>query len=150
MQRRSSLKFFSASLISLTFGLLKPVSAWAKWNHAAFTATDYDVALNSYFPDTKIIQSDQIKIGVHAVVENGAVVPVKVDTDLNDLQSITVFVDKNPNPLIANFDLAPECLGFVSTRIKMDQPSNIIAVVKTANGVYMNKTFVEVQEGGCG
>ncbi len=150
MQRREIIKNLMSGSLLIFSGLLKPVVALAKWNQTAFTAEDYQTALDAYFPDEIIVETDQIKIGVHPVVENGAVVPVKIETDLSNPLSITIFVEKNPNPLIANFDLSPGCLGFVSTRIKMDQSSNLAAVVKTDSGVFSNKTFVEVHEGGCG
>ena len=149
MLRRDTLKYLTSASLILLSGLLKPLSALAKWNEAAFSATDFDDAVSHYFPGQKIRESDQITISVHAVVENGAVVPVKIKTDLAKPESITIFIDKNPNPLIANFDLLPGCLGFVSMRIKIDQPSNIIVIVKADNNVFKTKTFVEVHEGGC-
>jgi sulfur-oxidizing protein SoxY len=150
MLRRESLKALTSGSLILLSGLLKPVIALAKWNEAAFAATDFDNAINNYFPDAHIQETDQITISVHPVIENGAVVPVKINTDLENPESITIFVDKNPTPLIANFDLSPHCLGFVSTRIKMEQPSNINVVVKSGVELYKTKTFVEVHEGGCG
>ncbi|HIF50607.1 MAG TPA: thiosulfate oxidation carrier protein SoxY [Thiotrichaceae bacterium] len=150
MLRRDSLKFISSATLVLFSGLLKPVSALAKWNQVAFDDTDYDTAINSYFPDQQMQVSNKIAIKVHPIIENGAVVPVEIKTDLAEPESITIFVDKNPTPLIANFDLFAGSIGFVSTRIKMEQPSNIIVVVKSEGKFYTTKTFVEVQEGGCG
>jgi sulfur-oxidizing protein SoxY len=149
MLRRDILKALASGTLILS-GLLKPISALAKWNQAAFDSTNYDEAINSYFPDQQFEETDQITIGVHPVIENGAVVPVKINTNLSKPESITIFVDKNPTPLIANFDLFPGCLGFVSTRIKMQKPSNIIVVVKADGKFFTTKTFVEVHEGGCG
>jgi sulfur-oxidizing protein SoxY len=149
MLRRDILKYLTTGSLILS-GVLKPLSALAKWNQKAFDATDFNTAINNYFPGQQIQETEQIKISVHPIIENGAVVPVKIKTDLPEPESITIFVDKNPTPLIANFDLFPSCLGFISTRIKMEYPSNIIVVVKTNNELYMTKIFVEVHEGGCG
>lgn len=149
MLRRDILKYLTSGSFILS-GLLKPLSAIAKWNQTAFDATDFNTAINSYFPDQQIHETDQITISVHPDIENGAVVPVKIKTDLANLQSISIFVDKNPTPLIANFDLFPGCFGFVSTRIKMEKPSDIIVVVKSDNKLFMTKTFVVVHKGGCG
>lgn len=150
MLRRDAFKYITSGSILLFSGLLKPIMAFAEWNKAAFTAVDFDKAVAAYFPDHKIQSSNQITIGVHPIVENGAVVPVKINTDISNVESITIFVDKNPNPLIANFDLSPDCIGFVSTRIKVQQPSNIVAIVKNDKGVFSKSTFIEVHEGGCG
>jgi sulfur-oxidizing protein SoxY len=150
MLRRDTLKYLASGSLILLSGLLKPVSVLATWHKAAFAATNFDDAISSYFPGQQIQETDQITISVHPVVENGAVVPVKIKTNLAKPESITIFVDKNPNPLIANFDLFPGCIGFISTRIKVDQPSNIIVVVKSEDKIFTTKKFIEVQEGGCG
>lgn len=150
MLRRESLKYLASGTLILISGLLKPITALAKPNKEAFSASDFESALHTYFPGQEITESDQITIGVHPVIENGAVVPLKINSDLPDIESITIFVDKNPNPLIANFDLSPVCKGFISTRIKVQNPSNIYAVVKSNDKVFMTKTFIEVHEGGCG
>ena len=150
MLRRDTLKYLVSGSIILVSGLLKPMAVLAKWNKAAFSAVDYDEAISAYFPDQEIKESEQITIGVHSVVENGAVVPVKIKTDLPNIESITIFVDKNPNPLIANFDLFPGCEGFISTRIKIQQSSNIIVMVKSDGAIFSTRIFIEVHEGGCG
>jgi sulfur-oxidizing protein SoxY len=150
MLRRDTLKYLASGSLVLFSGLLRPITALAKWNQAAFTAVDFQTAIDAYFPGQQILETDQITIGVHPVIENGAVVPLKIKTDLPKPESITIFVDKNPNPLIANFDLFPGCIGFISTRIKVQEPSNIIAVVKADGKIFSKKTFIEVHEGGCG
>ena len=131
-------------------GLLKPILAFADRNVDAFNAETQSDALAVFFPGLEITPSDAISIGVHDLVENGAVVPIKVNTDLPNVVSITILVEKNPNPLIANFNLTPACAGFVATRIKVGEPSNITAVVKSNDKLFSTTKFVEVVEGGCG
>ncbi len=130
--------------------LLRSAAALAEWNVDAFAAQTEREAIDIFFQNREIIPSDAIKIGVHEVIENGAVVPVKIDTDLPAVQSISIFVEHNPNPLIAHFDLSPECKGFIATRIKVGQPSDIIAIVQSEGKLYSKRKFVEVVEGGCG
>jgi sulfur-oxidizing protein SoxY len=149
MLRRELLKYFASGSIILS-GLLKPLSALAKWNQTAFDATDFESAINNYFPNEKFEDTNKITIGVNPEIENGAVVPIKIKTNLAKPESITIFVEKNPTPLIANFNLFPSCLGIVSTRIKMEVPSDIIVIVKADGKFFKTKTFVEVHEGGCG
>ncbi|MCK5104042.1 MAG: hypothetical protein KAR17_14555, partial [Cyclobacteriaceae bacterium] len=98
----------------------------------------------------EVTPSDAITIGVHDLVENGSVVPLKIKTDLPNVESITILVEKNPNPMIANFNLAPACTGFIATRIKVAEPSYITAIVKSEGKLFSTKKFVEVIEGGCG
>ena len=150
MLRRKFLKILTSTAAIFASGLVMPIKAFAKWNQAAFSAKDFNTAINAYFPKQKIHESNQIKIEVYDEVENGAVVPVKVETSLENVKAITIFADKNPNPLIANFDLSPNCIGFVSTRIKVSEPSNIIVVIDSNDMLYMSKKFIIVHENGCG
>lgn len=149
MERRHLLKLLVSSTVFLT-GIIKPLAALAKWDQKAFDATNYDDAIKHYFPDTAFQDTDKITIGVNAEIENGAVVPIKIKTDFKNLESITIFVEKNPTALIANFNLYPGCLGNVSTRIKMEKPSDVIVIVKSGDKYYRTKKFVVVHEGGCG
>ena len=74
----------------------------------------------------------------------------EIKTDLKKVKTITIFAEKNPNPLIANFNLWPNCIGFVSTRIKVSEPSNIIVIVNANENLFMTKKFITVHENGCG
>ncbi len=140
----------SAIILASVGGLLKPLFAFADWNVDAFSAETEVDALAEFFHGIKVTPSDAITIGAHDLVENGAVVPVKVKTDLPNVESITILVEKNPNPLIANFNLSPACAGFIATRIKVGEPSTITAIVKSDGKLFSTKKFVEVIEGGCG
>ncbi len=148
MKRRQLVKRLIA--LPLLGGLLKSVAVMAEWNVEAFAAETEEEALQVIFPGRSVTPSDEIKIGVHTLIENGAVVPVKIETDLPAVQSISILVEKNPNALIAHFDLSPECKGFVATRIKVGEPSDIIVVVQSEGKLYSKRQFVEVVEGGCG
>jgi sulfur-oxidizing protein SoxY len=148
MKRRKLVKYIISVPVLGT--LLRSAAALAEWNVEAFAAETEKHALDVFFPGREIIASDAIKIGVHELIENGAVVPLKIETDLPAVQSISIFVEKNPNPLIAHFDLSPECKGFIATRIKVGQPSDIMAIVQSEGKLYSKRKFVEVVEGGCG
>ncbi len=140
----------SSTLLAGLGGLLKPLIAFADRNKEAFSAKTETEAIAKFFTDQDIIPSDAIKIGVHDLVENGAVVPVEINANLPETSSITILVEKNPNPLIANFDLSPVCSGFISTRIKMAESSDIIAIIRSKGKLFSARKFVEVIEGGCG
>ena len=150
MLRRKFLKILTSSITLFATGLLTPIKILAEWNQAAFSAKDFNTAINAYFPNQNIHESNKIEIGVYDEVENGAVVPIKVETSLKNVKTITIFADKNPNPLIANFNLTPSCSGFISTRIKVSEPSNIIVIVNDNDKLHMTKKFIIVHENGCG
>jgi sulfur-oxidizing protein SoxY len=141
---------FTGAVCAWLYGLFKPVFAFTQRNAGAFTAESAVDAIAGLFPDKQIIPSDAVHIDVHDLVENGAVVPIKIMSDHADIESISILVENNPNPLIAKFNLGPECSGFIATRIKVAQPSNIIAIVESGGKLYSQRKFVEVIEGGCG
>ncbi len=146
----SSLLSSAAIMLAGAGSLLKPVLTFAEWSIDAFSAETEKDALDAFFPGLKITPSNAITIGVHDLIENGSVVPLKIKTDLPNVESITIMVEKNPNPMIANFNLTPACAGFIATRIKVGEPSNITAIVKSDGKLFSAKKFVEVVEGGCG
>lgn len=151
--RRSFLKRGAgllALLISAAAGWLHPRRSFAARNNAAFAAATEADALADLFPGRTPVDSAAIHIDVEDEVENGAVVPLAVTADLPGVESITLLVAKNPNPLIAKFNLGPECEGFIATRIKVGEPSDIIAVVESGGKLYRASKFVKVIIGGCG
>lgn len=131
-------------------GLLTPELALAEWNEAAFKAKDIPTALDDLLGSDSAETSDKIKIKAPDIAENGAVVPVTVETDLEDVTSISIIAAKNQTPLIASFDLSKVALPFVSTRIKMAETADVVAVVKAGGKLYKNAKSVKVTIGGCG
>lgn len=125
-------------------------SVFADWNADAFSAETEDAALATFFPGLEIIPSKEITINAHDLVENGAVVPITIKTDLPDVRSIAIMVEKNPNPLIANFNMTPACTGFIATRIKVGESSKITAIVKSNGKLFSASKMVQVVQGGCG
>jgi predicted Zn-dependent protease len=80
------------------------------------------------------------------IAENGAVVPVTVSTDLENVESISVIVINNPTPLAATFDLGPRSQPKISVRIKMGESSIVRAVVKSGGKLYSTEKEVRIGE----
>jgi sulfur-oxidizing protein SoxY len=150
--RRTALKVGgSAGLLALfgAVGLLQSGLAQAEWNKTAFSAKSMDEALNAMgviIPEN----SASIKLTVPEIAENGAVVPVTVESSLVNVEQISIFVDKNPNVLAANFSIPAGTEGMVTTRVKMGQTANVIALVKADGKFYRASREVKVTAGGCG
>ncbi len=117
---------------------------------AAFNATDTEAVLDDLFKGLPIEQSDAVNLRTPDIAENGAVVPVTVSTDITGVESITLVVDENPNPLSASFTLSPDAVANVSFRVKMGKSSTVRALIKTSDKVYMATREVKVTIGGCG
>jgi sulfur-oxidizing protein SoxY len=130
-------------------GLLSPRLVLAQWNQSAFEANDAASAIAALMGGGAE-QSDAIEIKAPDIAENGAVVPVTVETGLSGVKSIAIVATGNVAPLIASFDLGEAALPFVSTRIKMAKTADVVAYVKTADKVLSNARNVKVTIGGCG
>lgn len=136
--------------VAVSAGLLTPGAVLAAWPQAAFTATDQAAALKDLLGSDATEASDKVKIKAPDIAENGAVVPVTVETDVTGVKSIAIIAAGNNTPLIASFDLGESAVPFVSTRIKMAKTADVVAVVKTADGLLSAAKSVKVTIGGCG
>jgi sulfur-oxidizing protein SoxY len=141
----------SASVAAALAGLgLLPRVAQAAWSQAAFDAKnmgDLMKALGTSGP----AESKDVTITGPDIAENGAVVPVGAATTLAGVKRILLLVEKNPSMLAALFDVTDAVEPSISTRVKMGQSSNVIAVAITAdNKVLFAQKEIKVTLGGCG
>jgi sulfur-oxidizing protein SoxY len=136
--------------VAVSAGLLAPSAVLAAWPEAAFKATDTAAALKDLLGSDATETSDKVMIKAPDIAENGAVVPVTVESDIEGAKSIAIIASGNGTPLIASFDLGESAVPFVSTRIKMAKTADVIAVVKTDAGLFSAAKSVKVTIGGCG
>ena len=95
-------------------------------------------------------ESKDIVITSPDIAENGAVVPFTITSKLPKTESIALLVEKNPNTLAANFTIPDGTEPGITTRVKMGQTSNVIALVKADGKYYYTTKEVKVTLGGCG
>jgi sulfur-oxidizing protein SoxY len=152
-ERRNALKAGGGiGLLALfgAFGLMKSGSAQAEWNKTAFSSKAMDDALSAMGISNAESNSTAIQLTVPEIAENGAVVPVTVSSTLPNVEQISIFVDKNPNVMAANFVFPAGTEGLVTTRVKMGQTASVVAVVKADGKYYRAAKEVKVTAGGCG
>lgn len=136
--------------IAIATGLLKPgVVFAAAWNSLAFTAKDPADAIKNAGYDGATESSD-ILIKAPDIAENGAVVPVSATSNIPGTTSMAIFVEKNPAPLIANFEFSNGAEPHISTRVKMAKTSIVRVSVKAGGKNYTSSREVKVTIGGCG
>ncbi len=145
IDRRSMLR----SLLAVAATLAFPKILFAARADKAFEATTSDEAIAELLGAVPTA-SDKVHMKIPDIAENGAVVPVTVSTDLEDVESISVVVDNNPTPLAASFDMSPKTVAVISVRIKMGQSSIVRAIVKAGGNLYSTSKEVKVTIGGCG
>ena len=147
--RRTFLKL-SAAALAVSAGLLHASQALAAtWNKTGFESKTAADALKSLGVSGAQASKD-IVITAPDIAENGAQVPVTVTSKIPNTQSIAILADKNPFPLVSVFDLAGSAEGYVSTKIKLGQTSNVIAMVKADGKFFTATKEIKVTIGGCG
>jgi sulfur-oxidizing protein SoxY len=153
MKRRTFLKGTLAAGavgVAASTGLLTPRAVLAAWPTAAFDAKSVSEALTALMGSDKLDGSDKIKIKAPDIAENGAVVPVSVESSIEGTSAISLLAEKNNTPLSASFNLGSGTEGFVATRLKLAKTTSVIAVVKAGDTLYSSGKEVKVTIGGCG
>jgi sulfur-oxidizing protein SoxY len=141
----------SAGVVSVAVmaGLLKPSVALADYNKAAFESKTVAGAIAGLGAGSAAT-SGEISVKAPDIAENGAVVPVEITSNLPGTDSIALIAEKNGFPLLADFKLMNGAEGYVSTRIKMGETANVVAIVTAGGKKYRAQKEVKVTIGGCG
>ena len=132
-------------------GWLRPgVVLAADWNKAAFETKSVEDTLKALNGSTPAQSKDITFFSTPDIAENGAVVPIGITSAIPKTESIAILVEKNPNTLAALFDIPAGTEPSLSTRIKMGQTSNVLALVKADGKFYVASKEIKVTLGGCG
>ena len=126
-----------------------PIAALAgERNRAAFDAKSIDDAVLAAGV-AEAVDSDEIVLRAPDIAENSALVHLEILSKLPDTQSILLFAEKNPQPLVAQFDVLPGMEPFVAVRIKMAESAFLRVVVKAGDKFYVTRRETKVTLGGC-
>jgi sulfur-oxidizing protein SoxY len=138
--------------LAMMAGLFKPGSAWAQqgWNKAAFDTKSFNDTVKALGGASASESKDIQFVNTPDIAENGAVVPFTIVSKIPKTESMALLVEKNPNVLVAKFDIAEGTEPWVNTRAKMGQTSNVFALVKADGKYYYATKEVKVTLGGCG
>ena len=149
ISRRQAVKNSAAVTGMLLAAGMLPQSAFA-FNKAAFdakTVADVMKAMGAGAPT----ESKDVTLTAPDIAENGAVVPLGAATALSGVKHMLILVEKNPNTMVASFDVSDAVDANFLTRAKLGQTSDVYAVAITNDGkaLYAKKE-VKVTLGGCG
>jgi sulfur-oxidizing protein SoxY len=154
-ERREALRSGGAlTLLTLVAaaGWLRPGEAAAAdvWNKAAFETHSLEETMKALGGGTPAASKDIVFFSTPDIAENGAVVPIGITSNVPKTESIAILIEKNPNMLAAVFDVPPGTEPTLSTRIKMQQTSNVYALIKADGKYYVASKEIKVTLGGCG
>jgi sulfur-oxidizing protein SoxY len=114
--------------------------------------------LKRLFGDRKIQDGkDLMKLDTQLIAENGSLVPVKLDINLDPtpqkyVKTVYFIADKNRRPMSAKFTFTP-ALGrpSVETNVRLGETTDFRAVAEMSDGsLFQVKNEIKVTVGGCG
>lgn len=130
--------------VAVAAGILRPRQATAS-------------SMNSNLPNVlRALQSsnpaftDAILLKAPDIAEDGRSVFIDIACALPEVDALFVFVDRNPIPQIAAFQIAPEVVPSLQMRIKISQTAQVWVVARSAGQFYKTAKTVKVTIGGCG
>lgn len=144
--------FLKHSGILLAGALLagKPASAVAERLAKYFAAEDFATLYAQFIDQRTVIDSDKLNLILPEIAEDGAVVPVSIASKLDGIEKLYLFADKNPTPLLAEFELTPLIAPFLTARIKLAESCNVILLAEHNGELLRTSRWVNVMRGGCG
>jgi sulfur-oxidizing protein SoxY len=142
--------FMKGALALSTLAMMPRLLFAREWPKDAFAAETTREVLLSLYGSEQTTVSGEVKLKAPEIAENGAVVPVSLETSLSGVKSVAVVVDNNPRPLAVHFEVSPQAIPTVACRIKMGQTSRVLAIVETDDGLFSTEKEVKVTIGGCG
>ena len=138
-----------AALVAAAGWLPRGASA-ETWNKGAFETHSLGDTVKALGGGTPVQSKDVVFVSTPDIAENGAVVPIGITSNVPKTEAIAILVEKNPNMLAAVFDVPAGTAPSVSTRIKMQQTSNVYALVRADGKYFVDSKEIKVTLGGCG
>ena len=135
--------------VAVGAGMLAPRSVLAAWPESAFRAESLSDALNNLMGSSSLSDGD-VRIQAPDIAENGAVVPITIESGISGAESVALLVTEANFPLTSSYELGEGTKANISTRIKMGGTSDVVAVVKANGRLYSAAKEVKVTIGGCG
>lgn len=148
--RRHFLRHLGATMLGFAALWSLPIkTVAAKWNKVAFEAGKVEAAIAAVGASAAV-PSDDILINAPEIAENGAQVPIEIQSNIPDTEAILIFSDKNVQPYVGTFEFRNGAEPFIATRIKMGDTSNLRAYVRARGKYFVRIREVKVTIGGCG
>ena len=128
---------------------LFPQFAWA-FNKTAFDAKSINDAVAAFGGAVPVVSKD-VTLTAPDMAENGALVSLGLSTSLAGVKQLLILVEKNPNVLVAMFNVTDAVEANFAIRAKVGQSSDVYAVAIMNDGkAFYAKKEIRVTLGGCG
>jgi sulfur-oxidizing protein SoxY len=142
--------FFAAGLVATSIAFAAPATAQSSDNEI------WNGLRKDVFGSRELLDgAAMITLDAPIRAEDAAVVPLAVKMPAafaGTVTKLTLIIDKNPSPVVGTFSFGPAAGKgdrMLSTRVRMDQYSDVRAIAETSDGkLYMVSRFVKAS-GGC-
>ena len=151
--RRSLLRGTVSSAVlavAVAAGLLRPGQARALEFMPTPATRNRLTEILSALRTSNPVATAAIQVKAPDIAEDGASVFINFFCALPQVDALFVFVDKNPQPLVASFWIAPEVVPALQMRIKIAQTANVWVVARSGGQFFKAAKAVKVTIGGCG
>ena len=155
--RRRVLGVIGAAAVAGALGARLPVphraaaQATGGWNKDAFNAKSVDETIKAIGARGTTPTKDVAWGSTPEIAENGAVVPISVQSKVPGTTAIAIIIEKNPNKLAANFQFPDGTQPALTTRVKLQESSNVYALIRTKDEkFFLASREIKVTLGGCG
>jgi sulfur-oxidizing protein SoxY len=146
--RRALLRLLGAAGALVPLLSVPGVARALERNRAGFEAKVLEASLAA-IDATTAEETGDILIKAPDIAENSAIVHVEVQSRIPGTESVFVLAEKNPQPLVAQFDLTPSLEPFIAVRIKMNESAHVRVVVRAGGRMFFARKEVKVTLGGC-
>jgi sulfur-oxidizing protein SoxY len=113
-------------------------------------AGDFQQALAAALGGRPWLPSDAVRVDIPLLAENGAIVPITVESSLPATRRILVFARNNPDPLLAEFHFEPGVDPSLSLRVKLNETGPVLAIAESGEQFFGVEILVKVMVSGCG
>jgi sulfur-oxidizing protein SoxY len=140
------------AVISMGFGagILASRRVKAALPPQTFFAPSPNAAVSAVLGTDQTPLDAAVELEIPSMVEVADMVPLTVATTLDDVESITIVADDNPNPIIAYYRLTPQLWPYIATRVRLAKSGNANALVKAGGTVHRASKHVAISISGCG
>lgn len=138
----------SADILLAVAGAVLPLRGFAR-TRAALDARSSREALDSLLDGRRPEKSAQIRIVASELAENGAAVPITVESDLPGIESVSFLAPENPRPLALNLRAGTRFALPVTFRVKLAKSQEVTVLVRAGGRDYSTSQLIRVVVGGC-
>ena len=128
---------------------------WSAWPLARAQHVPLDTLLAPHV-GTHPVRKGRVKLELARLADNGLNVPLKVSVDSpmtpqDHVRRLLILSNRNPRPLMAEFEFGPGCdQAVISTRVRLGGSQTVSALALTSDGAWwLDSADVEVTESAC-